>query len=202
MSAFKPRILVFAGSTRTDSYNKALSRIALQALRETGVEANWLDLRDYGLPVYDGDLEEKEGLPEPARRLKREFISHHGFFICSPEYNSSIPGTLKNALDWVSRPSREVEGEPPLVAYEGKIAALTSASPGALGGMRGLVHLRAMLQNIGTFVLPDQFCLSRAHEAFNPDGSLKNEKQLAQVRELARDLVRVFSRLSDPTAGG
>jgi len=168
-----PKILTFAGSLRTESYNKKLARIAAAALTGLGAEVTLIDLRDFRMPVYDGDLEAEEGLPENALRLKELFKAHAGFWISSPEYNSSIPGALKNTLDWVSRPAA---GEAPLEPYTGKVIALSSASPGALGGMRALVPLRAMLGNIGALVIPTQVSVPRAHEAFTPEGELIDPK--------------------------
>src|SRR5262245_41278463 len=106
-----PRILAFAGSTRTESYNKRLVRIAAQGARSAGAEVTVIDLRDLPLPLFDEDLEKNEGLPASGRKLKDLFLAHHGLMISSPEYNSSISGVLKNAIDWVSRP---VPGEAPL----------------------------------------------------------------------------------------
>jgi chromate reductase, NAD(P)H dehydrogenase (quinone) len=108
-------------------------------------------------------------MPENGTKLKKLFIDHDGLLVASPEYNSSVTAVLKNVIDWVSRPA---PGEPPLVAFRGKVATLMSASPGALGGLRGLVHLRSILGNIGVIVLPDQVAVARAHEALRPDGSL------------------------------
>src|SRR5262249_29719722 len=104
-----PRILAFAGSTRRDSFNKKLAGIAADGARAAGAEVTFIDLRDYPLPLYDGDLEAEKGLPEQAQRLKKLFLDHDGLLISSPEYNSSISGVLKNTIDWVSRP---VPGEP------------------------------------------------------------------------------------------
>ena len=142
----KPKILAFAGSTRTDSLNKKLARAAAAIAGEAGAEVTFVDLRDLALPLYDGDLEEASGLPEGARKLKALLRASDGFLIASPEYNSSVTAVLKNALDWASR--AETDDEPPLAAFRGKAAALLSASPGALGGLRGLVHLRAILGNM------------------------------------------------------
>jgi NAD(P)H-dependent FMN reductase len=116
-----------------------------------------------------------------------------GFLIASPEYNSSISPVLKNVIDWVSR--SEAGDEPSLVAYRGKVAALCSASPGALGGLRGLVHLRAILGNLGVFVLPEQVCVSSAHELFGADGKLTDERKATQLTQLAKRLVEVAGRL-------
>ena len=154
---------------------------AMQARR-----SRLIDLRDLPLPLFDGDLEDKEGLPENAKRLKALLRAHDGLLISSPEYNSSITGVLKNAIDWASR--AETDDEPALVCFRGKIAALLSASPGALGGLRGLVHLRAILGNIGVIVLPDQVAVSAAHEAFDESGKLKDPKRAAQVAGVARGL--------------
>jgi NAD(P)H-dependent FMN reductase len=182
-----PKILVFAGSTRTASFNKKLARLAADAARTAGAEVTLVDLREFAIPLYDGDLEEAEGLPEGAKRFKNLMRSHDAFIISSPEYNSSVSGALKNAIDWASR--EESDDEPPLVAYRGKVALLFSASPGQLGGLRGLVHLRAILGNIGTHVLPDQLSISTAHEAFDQDGQLKDPKKGKRVKDLAEGLV-------------
>ncbi len=136
----KPKILAFAGSTRSASFNKRLARIAAEGARKAGADVTFIDLRDYPMPLYDGDLEDKEGLPANAKKLKEIFLAHKGLLIASPEYNSSMPGVLKNTIDWVSRVSDPKEV--PLACFDGKVATLMSASPGALGGLRGLVHLR------------------------------------------------------------
>ncbi len=186
------RILAFAGSTRTESWNKKLIRIGADAAHQAGALVTLVDLRDYPLPLYDGDLEAKEGLPENAKKLKALFLGHPGLLVSSPEYNSSVPGVLKNAIDWVSR---SAPGEAPLACYAGKVAGLLSASPGALGGLRGLVHFRALLGNIKVLVIPEQFSLPKANEAFNPDGSLKDPKHQASVEGVARALVGLLSKL-------
>lgn len=187
-----PRILAFAGSTRTDSYNKKLVRVAAEMARAAGAEVTVIDLRDLALPLYDGDLEEESGLPKGALKLKTLMRESDGFLISSPEYNSSISGVLKNAIDWASR--SETDDEPSLVAYRGKAAALISASPGALGGLRGLVTLRSILGNIGVIVLPDQVAVSKAHEAFDDQGGLKEESRVAQVRGVATALVTFLKK--------
>ena len=138
------KILAFAGSTREGSYNKKLVKIAAAAARAAGAEVTVVDLRDLPMPLFDQDLETHEGLPAHARRLKELFLAHQGLLLSCPEYNSSMSGVFKNAIDWVSRPA---PGETPLGCFMGKVAALMSASPGALGGLRGLVHVRAMLGN-------------------------------------------------------
>ena len=145
------------------------------------------------MPLYDGDLEAASGLPENAKKFKQLLRDHDGFLISAPEYNSSISGVLKNSIDWASRV--ETEDEPALVCFKGKVAALMSASPGGLGGLRGLVHLRAILGNIGVIVLPDQMSISAAHEAFDANGKLKDEKKNNQVGEIAAGLPKFLSKI-------
>jgi len=187
-----PRILALAGSTRRDSFNHRLLTIAAAAARAAGAEVTVIRLSDYPLPLFDEDLEAAQGAPPAARELKRLMSAQDGFLIAAPEYNSSITAVLKNAIDWVSRPAPP---EPPLVAFRGKVAGLLSASPGTLGGLRGLVHVRAILGNLGVLVLPDQIAVARAHEAFTPDGALKDPQQQAAVEELGRRVAQVAARL-------
>ena len=186
------KVLAFAGSARKDSVNKKLIKIASEGAREAGVETTLIDLRDFPLPIYDGDFEEEEGLPEKVRELKRLFLAHQGLLISSPEYNSSFSPILKNTIDWVSRPS---EGEAPLACFSGKCAAIMSASPGALGGLRGLVHLRALLGNIQVLVLPNQVAVGQAFSAFNEEGQLIDGKRQAQIKGLGAQLAEMVSRL-------
>src|SRR5262244_2530126 len=187
-----PRILAFAGSLRRDSFNKKLVPITAKGAREAGAEVTLIALKDFPLPLFDQDLEAEQGMPENGKKLKQLFIDHDGLLMACPEYNSSITAVLKNAIDWVSRPA---PGEPSLVAFRGKIATLMSASPGALGGLRGLVHVRSILGNLGVIVLPDQIAVSRAHEAFNADGSLKDPKQQAGIEGLGRTLASFLMKL-------
>lgn len=186
------KILAFAGSARLDSFNKKLVKIAAEGAKKAGAEVTYIDLADFPLPLYDGDLEAKEGLPSKAKELKKIFIDHDGFLFSSPEYNSSVSGTFKNAIDWVSRP--EKEDAISLCAFRGKAAALMSASPGDLGGLRGLVHLRALLGNIFVLVLPEQLTIPKAHEAFDQQGQLKDssrqEKALGIGKQLANFLIK------------
>jgi len=191
--AYTPKILAFAGSTRTGSYNKQLVQIAANGARAAGAEVTYVDLRDFPMPLFDEDLEKAEGMPESARSFKELLIANDGLLIASPEYNSSISAVLKNAIDWASRPG---ENEPPLAAFAGKVAALMSASPGALGGLRGLVHARSILGNIRVIVLPDQIAVPKAYEAFNPDGSLKDAKQQESVAGLGATVANVVAKLN------
>jgi len=187
-----PRILAFAGSLRKDSYNKKLVQIAAQGARRAGAEVTYLDLKDYPLPIYDGDIEATTGIPENGVKLKKLFAAHDGLLIASPEYNSSVSAVLKNVIDWVSRP---LPGEQGVADFVGKVAALVGSSPGSLGGLRGLVHLRAILGNIYVVVLPEQLAVAKAHEAFNADGSMKDPKQQASVEEVGANLAAFLKKL-------
>jgi chromate reductase len=187
-----PRILAFAGSTRTDSYNKKLVRIAAEGARAAGAEVTLIDLRDYPLPLFDEDLEREEGLPANGRQLKDLFLSHDGLLIAAPEYNSSITAVLKNTIDWVSRPAPD---EAPLGGFVGKVASIMSASPGALGGLRGLVHVRAILGNIQVLVLPEQIAIPRAFEAFDEAGQLIDPARQETVLRLGTNVTTVVRKL-------
>ncbi len=196
MSNTPVKILAFAGSTRKDSFNKKLVKVAAKAAEDAGAQVTLIDLADWSFPLYDGDLEAASGIPEKAKTLKKMMIDHDAFLISAPEYNSSVSGVLKNTIDWVSRPQ---EGEPYLVAFLGKTAAIMSASPGELGGLRGLVHLRSILGNIHVLVLPDQISIVKADQAFNPDGSLKDAKKQDKVNDISRKLVQTLQKLKTPT---
>ncbi|MCA9038449.1 MAG: NAD(P)H-dependent oxidoreductase [Planctomycetaceae bacterium] len=186
------RILCFAGSTRNDSFNKKLAQLAANAMESAGAEVTVIDLRDFPLPLFDEDLESNSGMPEHASRLKQLFQNHHGILIASPEYNSSLSAVLKNALDWVSR--RE-GNEPPKVAFLGKVAAIMSATPSGLGGIRGLSHLRSILQAIGMHVMPDQFMLSAAHQAFDGQGNLIDAAKLDALAIQMKSFVETVEKL-------
>jgi NAD(P)H-dependent FMN reductase len=187
-----PTILAFAGATRTQSWNKKLIRLGSEAARRAGAQVTLIDLRDLPMPLYDGDIEVAEGLPSNARELKQLMVTHHGFLLSCPEYNSSISAVLKNAIDWVSRPQ---PNEPPAPAFRGKVAGLLAASPGNLGGIRGLFAVRQILSVLGTLVLPTQFALARAGEAFAEDGTLKDLAHHKAVDAVASELVRLLSKL-------
>lgn len=187
-----PKILAFAGSTRIDSYNKKLVKIAAAGAQAAEVEVTYLDLRDLPLPLFDEDLEAQEGLPANARTFKDLLISHQGLLIASPEYNGSLTGVLKNAIDWASRPSAN---EAPLAAFADKVAVIMSASPGALGGLRGLSHLRAILENLGVLVLPHQVAVPKAYEAFNADGSLQAPQRQESIEKLGKNLANILLKL-------
>jgi NAD(P)H-dependent FMN reductase len=188
-----PRIVAFAGSLRAESYNRRLVKIAIAAAEKAGAAVTHADLREFRMPVFDEDLEREQGMPEPARRFKQLLIESQGMIIAAPEYNSSISSPLKNAIDWASR---RAKGEASLLAYQGKVAGLLAASPGALGGLRGLVTVRSILGNIGVVVLPEQVAVAKAHEAFDGSGNLKDAALQAKVEDVARKVVEVTRKLN------
>lgn len=191
--AGKAKILAFAGSTRNGSFNQQMVEVAAAAARDAGAEVTVIKFSDYPLPIYDADLEESKGLPENATKLKKLFLDHNGLMIASPEYNSSISPLLKNVIDWVSRPAPNEDQ--PLACYANKTAVLMAASPGGLGGLRGLVTVRSILGNIRVTVLPDQFALSGAGDAFDDAGNIKDESKAKQVKNLGTTLAKYLQRL-------
>ena len=188
----KTTILAFAGSARNDSWNKKLIRVAAEGARAAGAVVTEIDLADYPMPIYDGDLEAAEGQPNNAKMLKALMVDNDGFLIASPEYNSGYSPLLKNAIDWTSRP---VPNETRLIAFAGKTAALMSASPGILGGLRGLVQLRQVLSNIQVLVLPDQVTLPTAQNAFNNDGDLADKVKHQETIKLGAKLANLLYKL-------
>ncbi|MEM6513880.1 MAG: NAD(P)H-dependent oxidoreductase [Pseudomonadota bacterium] len=188
------RILAFSGSARKDSFNQQLVTAAARHAEAAGADVTLISLRDYPMPLYHQDEEAEHGQPDSVAALKTLFTEHDGLLIASPEYNGSITALLKNTLDWLSR---RHDDEPSMVAYTGKVAAIMGASPGGLGGLRGLVHVRAILSNLGVMVIPKQFALRAAYEAFDDDGNLKNERDRDTVVGLTASLVDTTRRMSD-----
>src|SRR3954447_3695602 len=173
-----PKVLVFAGSTRTGSLHRKLAIAAAADLRARGLDVTLADLRDYPMPLYDGDLETESGVPENARAFRQLLERHDVFVIASPEYNGSFPALLKNVIDWTSRPT---PGERPAAVFHRKTAALLSASPGPGGGSRGLRHLRELLQMVGVEVLPVDVTIPRASSAFDDEGRLARPEDTAAL---------------------
>ena len=193
MNHSKPRILAFAGSARSGSFNRLLVQVASEGAAQAGAEVTSIQLGDYPLPLFDQDLEQEQGAPQNAVKLKQLFLENQGLLIASPEYNSSITPLLKNTIDWISRPA---EGEPMLAAFKNKAATVMSASPGALGGLRGLVHVRSILSNIGVLVLPGQVAVPNAGDAFDEQGQFVDTKQEARVHAVAASLVDTVRKLA------
>lgn len=189
-----PRLLAFAGSSRTGSFNRQVLEVAVAAARAAGAEVEVLDLRSLELPLYDQDLEAASGLPAGAKRLKEAMKRAHGLLVASPEYNSTVTPLLLNALDWASRAE---PGEAPLAAFAGKAAGLVAASPGAMGGLRGLFALRAMLQNMGVLVLPEMAAVGGLKaESFPAPGKLAEARSQKMVEAVGTGLTGLARRLA------
>ena len=183
------KLLFLAGSARQASLNKKLAHLGHEIAKANGIAATFADLADYPMPIYDGDLEAAEGPPENAKKLHALLGVHDGIFIACPEYNAGMTPLLKNALDWLSRV--RVDGQAPLAVFKSRVFALGSASPGGFGGMRGLMHVRQVLElGLGALVLPDQIAVVRAMDAFEANGHLKDKSQ----QDLMRDVVHKLAR--------
>ena len=189
--AYSPKILAFAGSARRESFNKKLLDQGVKAAQFAGADVTVVDFRDYPMPLFNEDEEAQSGLPQTVMQFKGLLRRHHGLLLACPEYNSSITPLLKNAIDWASRPE---PGDAPS-CFQGKVAALLSASPGALGGLRGLVHVRSILSNLGVLVIPQQKAIPRAGQAFDVNGDLLDPAQQQSVSDVAQRLVAVTGKL-------
>jgi chromate reductase, NAD(P)H dehydrogenase (quinone) len=188
-----PKILALGGSLRRDSYNQKLAALVAAGAKAAGAEVTVISLHDFPMPLFDEDLEAASGKPAMAKRLKQLFADHDGLIIASPEYNSSITAALKNAIDWVSR--GDSADEKPLSALAGKTAVICAASPGGYGGLRGLVHLRAILGNIGITVLPDQVAVGAAHTVLSADGTLNDAAMAKRVNDLGAGLAKHLQKI-------
>ncbi len=180
------KVLVFAGSTRKDSLNKKLAVVAADVARAAGGGVTLIDLADYPAPVYDGDLEVGEGLPQTMRDLKTLIASHDGMIIVTPEYNGFVPPVLVNALDWASRPEGN---EASSAVFAGKMVAIAAASPGGLGGVRVIPRLRDFLAELGVMSVPGFVTLPAANKAFDDNGKLTNVATAGKLEALVGRLL-------------
>lgn len=180
-----PQVLVFAGSTRNNSVNRKLAKVAARQLETAGVSTTLVELRDYPMPLYDGDLETEGGFPEEVTAFQELMRAHDALLIASPEFNGSFSALLKNLIDWVSRP---VAGEGPTALFRGKTAAILSASPGRGGGKRGLRHLRELLEMIGVTVIANQLAVGDASNAFDENGELIREGDQQGLQKILDEL--------------
>lgn len=183
-----PQILAFSGSARRDSLNRKFLAVAIQAIREAGGEVTLLDLNEYGLPLYHGDAEDADGLPANAAKLIELIASHDALLIASPEYNSMITPLLKNTIDWCTRGDTD--------PFSGKVVAVISASPGALGGIRSLQLAQQLLLKLGCHIVPGQTMLPHADKAFDANGALIEPRALKAVKTLASIFVETTRKFT------
>ena len=181
-------ILAFAASLREASLNRKLIAQAAAVLRHTPkIELDLADFREFEMPMYDGDMEDRDGIPPGGLEFIRRIQRADGLVMATPEYNGGIPGTLKNAIDWASRTDP--------IPFEGKPVLLLGASPGGLGAVRGLWHCRVPLETIGAYVFPDMLGVPRAHQAFDASGAFVDARQLSRLQALMQAYLAFVDRL-------
>lgn len=185
-----PKIIALAGSLRKDSFNQKLINEAARFALQTGAEVEVIKLADLNLPLFSEDIE-GQGTPADAQHLKDKLRAADGILLASPEYNGSITAALKNAIDWASRTEQGA-----LPAFRNKVVALFATSPGGLGGLRGLNHVRDILSGIGSLVLADQLAVPSAFTVFGEDGKITDPATAEKVSVLTQQLVSVASKLS------
>jgi NAD(P)H-dependent FMN reductase len=184
-----PKIIAFAGSLRQQSFNATLANIVAKAALYAGAEVEVVQLADFDIPLFNEDLEQ-QATPKGVQALKEKIAQADGLIVASPEYNGSISGVLKNALDWVSRTAPDHKP-----AFRDTTVALVSTSPGGLGGIRGLSHARDVFVGMGALVLSNQLAIGSAYQMFDQQGQLTDEGMQGRVEELAQTLVSVTAKL-------
>jgi len=191
MTTQQPTLIALSGSLKASSWNRLLVEIAAQEAERLGAQVVRIHLADYPLPLFSEDLE-AEGTPSQVNDLKGQFASAQGILLASPEYNGSISGVLKNTIDWLSRPGDDATMGS---AFAGKAVGLMATSPGGLGGLRGLNHVRDILFNLGALVHPKQVAIGSSFSAFDDAGQLLNEQQAQTVKAIAGNIVQLSQQL-------
>jgi chromate reductase len=188
-----PKILIIPGSLRSGSHNAKLAAAAAHEFAQAGVDVTRISLGDFGLPIFDADLQAKSGVPKNAVNLKRMIAAHQGVLVVTPEYNSSVPALLKNSIDWVSRvqDAHEIRGQ----VFRERAFAIASASEGRLGGTRALAALRLILSACHATVIPNQLALSFANEAYDDMDKLRHAGDIDGLQALVRQLIDVSQRM-------
>jgi chromate reductase, NAD(P)H dehydrogenase (quinone) len=190
------KLLVFAGSTRQNSWNRKLAKVAATMAEAAGGQVTHLELADFDVPMYNADLEAR-GTPADVMKLKQIMYEHAGWIICTPEYNASYPALLKNTLDWISSP---VKADPvwkdDFRSTRGKVVGVLSASPGALGGLRSQSHLAPLLLNLQCWVAPKNYALGRAADAFDAAGGLVQDAAKQQVQAVIDQVLWATTRFA------
>jgi chromate reductase len=190
------KLLLFAGSTRLNSFNRKLAQAAATLARDSGAEVTHLELADFDIPMYNADLEARSTPPD-VMKLKAIMHAHPAWIICSPEYNGSYTALLKNTIDWVSSPVKgDADWQDGFRSFRGKVVGVLSASPGALGGLRSQSHLVPLLVNLQCWVAPTAFALGGAGDAFGDDGELRQESHRKSVQAVVDQVLFGAGRLS------
>ena len=196
------KLLIFAGSTRQNSFNRRVARATATMASASGASVTHIGLGGFGVPMDNAGLEAQGTAPDVIR-LKQILHDHPAWIICTPEYNASYPALLKNTLDWVSSP---VKGNPDwtdgLKSTRGKVVGVLSASPGALGGLRSQSHLAPLLINLECWLAPKNFALGRAGDAFDADGALIDPRARQSVQNVIDQVIWASNRLSAPANAG
>jgi NAD(P)H-dependent FMN reductase len=182
------KLLAFAASLRRESWNRRLIAVAVATVRQARVEVDLAEFQEFDMPLYNRDLQDASGFPSGARELQRRVAETDGMLIASPEYNYSLPGTLKNAIDWVSRMSP--------MPFRGKSAFLLSASTSQVGGIRGLWQLRIPLEGVGVLVHPDMYALPWADKAFDEAGGLKETERGDRLTKMLEGYLATARKLA------
>lgn len=190
--SYTPKILALSGSLRADSLNKKVVLVAAEGARKAGAEVTLINLKDFPMPVYDADEQATAGFPEHAARFQQILLEHDGLLIASPEYNGSLPGGLKNAIDWASRANGDVKLG---AAFKNKVGAIMTASPGSFGGIRCLAHLRAVLSILLVHVVPEEFAVTFAGDAFEADGNFKDAKMQNLIEQHGARVAETLKKL-------
>lgn len=186
------KILAIAGSLREHSLNKRVLKVAIEGARRAGAEVTFVDLRDLPMPIYNEDDHKKNGFDANALKFQDILNAHHGLLISSPEYNGSIPGGFKNAIDWASRQSDKYKTNE---VFKGKCAAMITASPGSFGGIRCLAHLRGVLSIMGVNVLPSEIAVTFAAGKFDGNGeTMTDEKMKGLLEYLGASMVDIMKK--------
>ncbi len=191
--AKKLKVLALAGSLREHSYSKRVIKTAVKGAEDAGADVTYIDLRDFPMPIYNEDDDKQKGFDENALKLQRILSENHGLIICSPEYNGSLSGALKNAIDWTSRPNDEFKmGE----VFAGKIGAIITESPGGFGGIRCLGHLRSILSILGVNVLSSEIAVGKVHELFAGNEQMMTDEKMKNLLEnLGASLVDTLGKI-------
>jgi chromate reductase, NAD(P)H dehydrogenase (quinone) len=194
------KLLVFAGSTRQNSYNRRLAKVVAQMAREAGAEVTHIELADFDVPMYNADLEAR-GTPADVMKLKQITFEHPAWIICTPEYNASYPALVKNTFDWISSP---VKSDPvwkdDFRSTRGKVVGMLSASPGAFGGLRSQSHLAPLLLNLECWIAPKNFALGRAADAFDEQGGLVADAAKKRVQAVIDQVLWAAARLQQTSS--